>query len=149
LEWIGLISAIVGAVTALGGVAITQAAERRRAQDERMWLERAQLNVDLMEWVASVKSVGDGKQPLLPSRLEARVQAFATESTRVTFERFKMSLSPFHRDDLGMDFTQYANILKESIRNDLQPRSRTVGSRSASGRNEVQRRLATWLRRPT
>jgi hypothetical protein len=122
IEWAAFFSAILGAATALGGVALTQTAERRKAQEDRIWKERAVVNIDLLDWAAAV--VGSPRAngiPPEPAHLEARVQAFASERTAVTFKRFQMSLSPYFQDDMGMDPNGYATMLRDSVRRDLQP----------------------------
>jgi hypothetical protein len=133
-DWGAFLSAILGALAALGGVVLAQAAERRKSQEDRLWRERANVNVAVLDWVLAVtesKAAGQ-EEPKEPAALAARVQAFASERTMITFDMFKRSVSPFYEDKLSLGPYAYAESLKDAVRMDLQPSLKPSSERAPS-----------------
>lgn len=101
-SWIPAISALTGALIALGGVLLTARATDRREREKRLWERQAEVFVEVLTWLHTLGS----KPPFGPSR---RVPAHADHYAR--FDELAAKMAVYADHELQQAFYSAANSI--------------------------------------
>ena len=81
----------MGALIALGGVALSSRAEDRRSRNERLWNRRAEAYVDALRFLYDLGTCGpEAVTEERRSDLDARLAAFADDQVASSFKRARV-----------------------------------------------------------
>jgi hypothetical protein len=118
-SWIPIVGSLTTALAALGGVALTQAATRRRDLDARLWDKRAEAYVAAVRWLLDVRACitdANGRPATdqvvefsiqriaFSPDLEAQVSAYASDRVRGSVESCVDIVAALQKDPLSKCF---------------------------------------------